>query len=151
MDGSRATRVLLCTSLHGNKSPRQDGTGLNTADEAPLWCSELSCRMCKTPTLKDLPARCRRLETDPPWLLLGFEQLQPQVQSEPALHLQTLVPSICHSWEAVHPKLDQTPGDGITRKCKEDRGCCRGEGEAWAAGREGEIAAKKQPAAAAKA
>lgn len=47
--------------------------------------------------------------------------------------------------------MDQTPGDGITRKCKEDRGCCRGEGEAWAAGREGEIAAKKQPATAAKA
>ena len=116
MGGSRATRGLLCASLRG-KSPRQDGTGLNTADEAPLRCSELSCRMHKTPTLKDFRARHRKLETDPPWLLLGFEQLQ-----------QTLVPSICHSWEAVHPKLDQTPGDGLTRKGKEDRGCWRGGG-----------------------
>lgn len=85
------------------------------------------------------------------WLLLGFEHFQPDSGSpKPALHLGTLVPSICHSWEAVHPKLDQMPDDGITRKCEEIWGCWEGENHGQQA-RRGELLRRKQTAAAAKA
>lgn len=58
-------------------------------------------------------------EIHPPSLLLCFEH-HPSDSGKVSnqLLLWGLMPSICHSWEAVDLKLDQMPRDGITRKNK---------------------------------
>lgn len=73
-----------------------------------------------TPALKDLTSGQGVPEIYPPSLLLCFEH-HPSDSGEVAsqLFLWGLILSICHSCEAVDLKLDQMPGDGITRKNKE--------------------------------
>lgn len=122
------TGGLLGTSFHSKGLPNSPGHGShNITDEvsATGQAQRLELGMQHehdrpTAPLKDLTSGQGVSEIYPPSLLLCFEH-HPSDSGKVSkqLFLWGLIPSICHSWEAMDLKLDQMPGDGITRKNKE--------------------------------